>query len=770
MKKILLLLTCFVSLLSTESNAAISVAAGSNGTNICSNLAQTGSAPAFTTLGSITLSEGLANDITLGPPHSLVLTAPTGWRFNTTTPPTVTYVTGRNILFASVSGMTSTTVTINIAVSGTTQQDFVFINGLQMQATSTTSAAGNITASSFAGLTGITPATNFASLSLQTALTPSVTVAASPSGPICSGTSVTFTATPVNGGVPSYSWEVAGSPVATGISYTSSSLADGNTVRVVMTATGCVTSTTASSALITMTVNPTPAALTGPTNVCTGQSITLSSTTPGGTWSSTTTDATVSGGVVTGVAAGVSIISYNISGCSAVKSVIINPTPDAFSITGGGSYCVGGTGLPIGLSGSASGITYELYQGSTLITTTVGTGSSLNFGIYTASGTYTAIASDVPTGCTADMTGSTTISATTPLVPSVNVGPTGGLACAGVPTTFNATPTNGGTTPSYQWLVNGAPVGVGASYAYTASAGDLVSVILTTGGICSSVPTATDVYTVTLTPLATPAISINSSANPACQGSAVTFSATPTLGGSAPAFRWTKNGINVATGATYSFVPTSGDVVYCQLTSSYACRTIDAVLSNTVTVSTTPSAPLPVVNVLASPGTNVPAGTTVMVTAMVSGTTVPVSYQWHLNGTPIPGATDVSYTSNSFVSGDIVTCKVTNMDPCAKSSLKSVSFGSTASVPNSADLGGVFSVTPNPNRGEFTLSGLAAAEGNIDLNVVSMLGQVVYTTSITHNNQEISEKLNLGSVPAGLYILSIKTENGSSLVRFSVTK
>jgi hypothetical protein len=81
---------------------------------------------------------------------------------------------------------------------------------------------------------------------------------------ICSGTSVTFTATPTNGGsTPSYQWKVNGSNVGTNsATYTSTTLANGNTVTVEMTsnASPCLTGSPATSNTVTMTVNALPSA------------------------------------------------------------------------------------------------------------------------------------------------------------------------------------------------------------------------------------------------------------------------------------------------------------------------------------------------------------------------------------------------------------------------------------------------------------------------------------------------------------------------------
>jgi hypothetical protein len=94
--------------------------------------------------------------------------------------------------------------------------------------------------------------------------------------------------------------------------------------------------------------------------------------------------------------------------------------PAVYSLTGGGSYCSGGPGLPVGLSGSESGIEYQLYlesnaQGSPV----AGTGGALNFGNQLSAGNYTVIATRITGGCNAPMNGNAIISVNFPAQPSV---------------------------------------------------------------------------------------------------------------------------------------------------------------------------------------------------------------------------------------------------------------------------------------------------------------------------------------------------------------
>ena len=101
------------------------------------------------------------------------------------------------------------------------------------------------------------------------ALTPTVSIAAVPSGAICAGTSVTFTATAANsgGGTINYNFKKNLVSVQNGAStiFTTTVLANGDNITCDITVTGgtCLTSTTATSNTITMVVNAnlTPAVL-----------------------------------------------------------------------------------------------------------------------------------------------------------------------------------------------------------------------------------------------------------------------------------------------------------------------------------------------------------------------------------------------------------------------------------------------------------------------------------------------------------------------------
>ncbi len=73
----------------------------------------------------------------------------------------------------------------------------------------------------------------------------------------------------------------------------------------------------------------------------------------------------------------------------------------------------------------------------------------------------------------------------------------GTIVCPGTNLLFTAMPTNGGTTPTYQWHLNGSNVGTGVTYSSSAlSNGDLVSVNMTSNVTCPSTNPVNDTYSV----------------------------------------------------------------------------------------------------------------------------------------------------------------------------------------------------------------------------------------------------------------------------------
>lgn len=95
---------------------------------------------------------------------------------------------------------------------------------------------------------------------------------------------------------------------------------------------------------------------------------------------------------------------------------------------------------------------------------------------------------------------------------------------------------------------------------------------------------ATSSVDVTVNPVLPVSVSVAASANPVYTNTPVTFTATPTNGGTTPTYQWKVNGIAIsgATNVTYTYVPKTGDIVLCELTSSLSCVSNNPANANVV--------------------------------------------------------------------------------------------------------------------------------------------------------------------------------------------
>ncbi|HEX7412183.1 MAG TPA: FISUMP domain-containing protein, partial [Bacteroidales bacterium] len=235
--------------------------------------------------------------------------------------------------------------------------------------------------------------------------------------------------------------------------------------------------------------------------------------------------------------------------------------------------------------------------------------------------------------------------------------------CAGNSVTYTATPTNGGSSPAYQWKLNGSNVGTNIpNYTYTPNNGDIINCILISNILCpTGNPASSNTVTMTVNPNVPVSINITASANPFCQGSSVTFTANPTNGGGNPSYQWKVNGINVGpNNPVYTYIPVSGDLVSCNLTSNATCVTGNPATSNIITMIQNSLLPAGV-SIVASTNPFCPGNSVTFTASPVNGGTNP-AYQWKINGVNA-GINSSIFTYNP-ASGDLVSCILTSNLDC----------------------------------------------------------------------------------------------------------
>ncbi len=255
---------------------------------------------------------------------------------------------------------------------------------------------------------------------------------------------------------------------------------------------------------------------------------------------------------------------------------------------------------------------------------------------------------------------------------SVNVGnqvyvainASGNTVCAGTPVTFTASGNPTGTSPSWQWKVNGVNTGTGGQvFTYTPANGDCITCVLTSNALCvTSNPATSNQICMTVNQLNPVNLTISSTSTHTCAGTPVTFNAFPTNPGNNPVYQWKVNGtIAGSNSQIFTYMPINGDCITCQLTSDISCPTGNPALSNTICMIV--DQPLPVSVTVTTPVMTVCEGTSVTFTANPThGGTLP-GYQWKVNTANIAGATNSTYTYVP-TNGDVVTCKLTSSDNC----------------------------------------------------------------------------------------------------------
>ena len=294
----------------------------------------------------------------------------------------------------------------------------------------------------------------------------------------------------------------------------------------------------------------------------------------------------------------------------------------------------------------------------------------------TGAGYLIQVVSSAPNATSATI-GPFTINASVPLSATVSANP-GSTICPGQCVTFNVAVTNGGITPTFQWIINGvnapAPSTLDSLYICTLQPGDLVTVNITSSLSCvTNSPSNANGLVIQGLPVSTFSVSLTTNPNPftICAGDTARMFAASVNGGPSPIYAWTVNntllpGINNDT-LIYAGIPIpiTNNTVICVIGASSipGCVTNSPdTLCDTITVipSVTPS-----VSIVAD-STTICVGGTVVFTSTATNEGTNPTYQWFIgpNAVPAPQGTSSTFTATSLVPGDVVSLNMTSNASC----------------------------------------------------------------------------------------------------------
>jgi hypothetical protein len=511
---------------------------------------------------------------------------------------------------------------------------------------------------------------------------------------------------------PSFSWTPGGSLSNSSIANPIATPSSTTTYTVTATSlSGCTGTST-----VTVTVNPLPTITSTPANptICGNGSAII--TAGGGstyTWGPSTGLSATTGMTVTAnptVTTTYTITGTNSNGCSDTSTftVTVDPLPTVTVSPSAPTMCANST-----TTLTASGANTYAWSPSNDLSSPTGTTVTAWPSVtttYTITGTSTG-------GCVS----STTVTITVDPSPTVLVTPSATTICSNTSAPLLASGAN-----TYLWSPSG-------------------SLSSSTGAGVTASPTVTTTYTI---------LGMNTFG---CMDTAtVTVTVDPIPNANAGNDVWICIGDNTtlnATGGTqYSWSPAT-NLSSTSVANPIANPTVTT--SYTVTVTNGSCSATDVVVVSVNPA---PAMPIVTQNGNVLTSSSGVTYQWYMNGSPIPGETNQSYSITQ--SGNYAVC-ITDANGCLACSapmnviLSSVeSFGA-----------GSFNVFPNPNNGQFEMTFDLIVMDDYTIELTNSLGQLIYSEQLNNFSGSYAKQIDVREHGAGIYVMVLRNSNTHSVRR-----
>lgn len=256
--------------------------------------------------------------------------------------------------------------------------------------------------------------------------------------------------------------------------------------------------------------------------------------------------------------------------------------------------------------------------------------------------------------------------------PAISIAMASDTNCAGSPVTINATVTDPGAGPAYQWLVNGTPMSSssgGMMPPFVSSGlrdGDVVKATMQSDAVClvGSGYAESNAIAVNIIPIPVTSVSVAASVTQVCADSVVVFTATPDNGGAAPRYQWQVNGVDVGSDSAVfdDGGLRDGDVVNVSMTADLVCsRQVNDPQGVAMTIY-----PLPVISM--DTGIVIAGGSSTRLAPVVTGDIGTITW------TPLAGVEDPGSMTPVVkpVSTTAYTLSVVTVDGCRATATENV--------------------------------------------------------------------------------------------------
>ncbi len=590
-------------------------------------------------------------------------------------------------------------------------------------------------------------------------------LSASSNSPVCATDSIKLFAASTTGGV-TYLWN---GPNSFSIFNPNPSIANATAANagnyiITYLLNGCSAKDT-----VNVVVNPKPTAITASTNspVCAGNTLNLASTssTTGSTYSWTgpnSFSSSVQNPNITNaqtIASGDYIVTATLGLCTTKDTITadVKPLPANVTASNNGPVCQGST-LSLSGSSSSTGVSYS-WTGPNGFTSTL-QNPTISNAQPPLSGTYNLITA--LNGCTVQANTNAVVTA----IPSKPTAGSNTPVCNGTILNLTATPVSSAT---YSWSGPAAFTSLqqNPSVQNVTSSMAGAYIVRAVSGNCYSLPD-----TVNITVIPAPNVSIYPNPNDTiCQGANVTFVAVTSNAGSSVSYRWLKNNMLTGTAGSYSSTAINDkDEIYCEMTATGVCADPYKDSSNKIVMTVLPWL-APSVSITSNPSTPLSPYQLVNFTATATDAGNAPQYQWQRNGTDVVGATSYTWGTYQLSNNDSISVIVTSSYMCpqpAKATSNVIKVQILTGI-NEIGSDNNISLYPNPNKGSFSIKG-KMANGDVRLEIINALGQIVYRSGVKIYNGELNEQVDAGELASGIYSIRISTAGSTRYTRFSIDK